>query len=263
MKRGILLVVFGANSKQANDTLSLVDDRVRSAFPGVNVRWAFTSELIRDRLAEQRVKTDSVRKALEKMGFEKYTHVAVQSLHIIPGAEYEDLLADGEQMRMQKRLQNVVVGSPLLHTDEDVQRAAEAMLCHLPALRQAGDAVVFMGHGTWHSGDSRYEDLSRAVRSRDEGVFIGTMDGSHTIEDILPALKAGAFRRVWLLPLLSVVGRHARKDMAGEGPDSWKSHIEAAGFECLPVLVGVAEYPGFVDIWIRHLGEALRMLESE
>jgi len=209
------------------------------------------------------VKTDSVRKALEKMGFEKYTHVAVQSLHIIPGAEYEDLLADGEQMRMQKRLQNVVVGSPLLHTDEDVQRAAEAMLRHLPALRQAGDAVVFMGHGTWHSGDSRYEDLSRAVRSRDEGVFIGTMDGSHTIEDILPALKAGAFRRVWLLPLLSVVGRHARKDMAGEGPDSWKSHIEAAGFECLPVLVGVAEYPGFVDIWIRHLGEALQMLESE
>lgn len=262
MKHGILLVVFGANSKQANDTLSLVDDRVRSTFPGVNVRWAFTSELIRDRLAEQRVKTDSVRKALEKMGFERYTHVAVQSLHIIPGAEYEDLLADGVQMLEEGRLQGVAVGSPLLHSDDDVLKAAQAMLRHLPAEREAGDGVVFMGHGTWHSGDSRYEDLSKVVRSVNERVFIGTMDGNHTIDDILPELKAAGVRRVWLLPLLSVVGRHARQDMAGEGPQSWKSHIEAAGIECLPVLVGAAEYEGFVDIWIHHLANALKSLSD-
>jgi len=261
MKRGILLVAFGANSKQANDTLSLVDERVRSAFPGVNVRWAFTSELIRDRLAEQRVKTDSVRKALEKMGFERYTHVAVQSLHIIPGVEYEDLLADGAAMREQGRLSNVVVGSPLLHSDADVAQAAAAMLRHLPPQRTPQEAVVFMGHGTWHSGDSRYEDLSRAVRDRDSRIFIGTMDGNHTIDDLLPLLQAAGRGRVWLLPLLSVVGRHARRDMAGDEPQSWKSRLEGAGMECLPVLTGVAEYSGFVDIWIQHLAAALERLD--
>ncbi len=263
MKRGILLVAFGANTRQANETLSLVDERVQSAFPGTNVRWAFTSEIMRDRLAEQRVKTDSVRKALEKMGFERYTHVAVQSLHIIPGAEYEDLLADGRALREQGRLAAVTVGSPLLHAESDVQRAARAILHHLPEERKPDEAVVFMGHGTWHSGDSRYADLSAAVRAEDSRVFIGTMDGSHTIEDIIPALQIAGIRRVWLLPLLSVVGRHARKDMAGDDPQSWKSRILAAGMECLPVLVGVAEYPGFVDIWIDHLAASLAELDAE
>ncbi len=257
MKRGILLVAFGANNRQANDTLSLVDERVRESFPGVNVRWAFTSEHIRGRLAEQRVKTDSVRKALEKMGFERYTHVAVQSLHIIPGVEYEDMLADGARMTAEGRLQCVTLGRPLLDTDADVRLAAEAMVRHIPTARRPDEAVVFMGHGTWHAGDSRYGELSRLVSEADPRIFIGTMDGSHTIADLLPRLAAAQVRTVWLLPLLSVVGRHARQDMAGDGPDSWKSQIIAAGISCRPVLTGVAEYSGFVDIWLEHLNVAL------
>lgn len=267
MKKGILLAAFGSGTPQGQSTLRLFDERVRALFPGVPVRWAFTSVVMRNRLAAARKKTDSVQKALRKMWFEKYTHVAVQSLHSIPGAEYADLLADVRDMRgAEGRPDGFVratVGAPLLDSDDDISRATAALLTHLPPERAPGDACVFMGHGTWHEGESRYAVLSAQVRARDPLVHIGTMDGDCTIDDILPRLAEAGVRRVWLLPLLSVVGRHAMLDMAGDAPDSWRSRIVAAGMECVPVLRGTAEYGGFVDIWLDHLGMALRALDAD
>lgn len=259
-KTGILLVAFGASNTQAHTTLKLFDDYIRDRFKGVNVRWAFTSELIRDHLAAKRMKTDSVRKALEKMWWEKYTHVALQSLHTIPGAEYEDLLEDAAAMTGDGKLMRVSVGTPLLHTDSDVERTARVLLEHLPATRKPEDAVVCMGHGTKHAGESRYQDLAQAVRAQDANVHLGTMDGTYTLEHIIPHLHTAEIRRVWLLPFLSMVGRHAREDMAGDTADSWKSRILAEGFDCRPVLKGTAEYSGFVSVWSDHLSEALSAL---
>ena len=85
MKRGILLAAFGSGSSQGESTLRRFDAQVRKAFPDVSVRWAFTSMLMRERLASERKKSDSVHKALKKMAFEKFTHVAVQPVHVIPG----------------------------------------------------------------------------------------------------------------------------------------------------------------------------------
>lgn len=260
MKKGILLVAFGANNLQAHQTLRLLDERVRTRFEGVNVRLAFTSELIRDRLAAQRVKRDSVVKALEKMAFEKYTHIAVQSLHIIPGVEYEDLCAHAQALVESGRLQNICVGAPLLDSEEDITQVVSASLRHLPPGRSPEEGVVFMGHGSSHEGDSCYDAVYQKLQEFDSNIFLGTMDGNHTLEHILPELVNRGIKRVWLMPFLSVVGRHARNDMAGAGADSWKSQIEAAGVRCTPMVVGLAEYSGFVDVWLNHLDATLKLL---
>ena len=98
-KRGILLAAFGAGSSQGESTLRRFDAQVRKAFPDVSVRWAFTSMLMRERLASERKKSDSVHKALKKMAFEKFTHVAVQPVHVIPGFEYGDIVSDADELR--------------------------------------------------------------------------------------------------------------------------------------------------------------------
>lgn len=260
MKKGILLVAFGANNLQAHQTLRLLDERVRSRFDGVNVRLAFTSELIRDRLAAQRVKRDSVVKALEKMAFEKYTHIAVQSLHIIPGVEYEDLCVHAQALVDSGRLQNVSVGAPLLNSESDIEQVIDAVMRHLPPSRNAEEGVVFMGHGSSHEGDRCYDAVYQKLQQRDSNIFLGTMDGNHTLEHILPELVERELKRVWLMPFLSVVGRHARNDMAGSDADSWKSQIESAGIRCTPMVLGLAEYSGFVDIWLDHLEATLKLL---
>ncbi len=249
MKRAILLVAFGASSAQGQNALKSFDALVRQRYPGVPVRWAFTSLLLRERLAQARQKSDSVLKALSRLGFERFTHVAVQPLQTIPGSEHEQVCAAVAEVAARQGL-SCRVGTPLLQNPEDVQETARALVRHLPAERMPDEDVVCMGHGARHAAVGRYADLAAAVRALDPRVHVGTMNGAVLLEDILPRLTSPA---VWLLPLLSVVGRHALRDMAGTQPQSWRSRIEERGRRCRPVLLGTAEYDGFAQLWLRHL----------
>ena len=261
-KTGILLAAFGSASPLGERALRMFADRVGRHFPGIPVRWAFTSGRMRSRLAAAGKKTDSVKKALCRMGVERYTHVAVQSLHLIPGKEYEALLEETESAAGEGGPRHIAVGFPLLHEDADVARASEALLRHMPEERRADEAVLCMGHGTGHGGAAGYQALSKALAARDDKMFIGTLEGGRGIEHLLPNIAASGAKTVWLLPLLSVIGKHAEKDMAGEHPESWRNRITAAGFACRFRLVGTVEHEGFARIWLEHLEAALRRLKG-
>lgn len=261
MKRGILLAAFGSGSSQGESTLRRFDAQVRKAFPDVSVRWAFTSMLMRERLASERKKSDSVHKALKKMAFEKFTHVAVQPVHVIPGLEYGDIVSDADELRADGMFASLVVGAPLLtESQASVDRAARALLAELPSGRAPGEPVLFMGHGSRHAAESRYEALAAAVRERDPLVLMGTLNGTIRLEHIVEHLRASGrpFDRVWLLPLLAVVGRHTLEDMAGDSEHSWRSRLEAEGIACVPVLRGMMEYQGFMDIWVDNLAQSMK-----
>ncbi len=256
MKCAILLTAYGVSSLQGESALKCFDSRVRERFPGIPVRWALTSDLLRERMVAERRKADSVRKALEKIFFERFTHVALQPLQLIPGKEYGDILeiattvADSEEF-------TVSVGAPLLATPADVDAVARAVLAHLPEARQPDEDVVLMGHGAKHSAVSRYDDLAHAVYRQDARVHIGTLNSTITLDTILSRLQS---RRVWLLPFLSVIGGHALRDMVGEMPSSWRSRIQAQGHVCVPVLKGSVEYDSFIQIWLDHLYQSLQRM---
>lgn len=251
MRRAILLVAFGAATPQGRQALQGFDGMVRARFAGWSVRWAFTSPLLRERLARARQKSDSVLKALRRLSFEHYGQVVLQPLQTIAGAEHEEVCAAAEMARGSELCCRV--GAPLLASAADVEDAAKALAAHLPAGRGPDEDVVFMGHGARHAAGSRYVDLATALQRLDPRVHVGTMNDALALESILPRLTSA---RVWLMPLLSVVGQHALRDMAGEGAQSWRSRIAGEHRECLPVLRGLAEYPGVAEIWLRHLETA-------
>lgn len=258
MKSAILLVAYGIGSVQGRHALRGFDARARQRWPGTPVRWAYTSLLLRERMARARQKSDSVFKAVLRLALERFDAVAVQPLQTIAGQEHGAVRAAVQDAAAQGGLR-CSVGAPLLHAPADIRAAAAALVRHLPADRDPGEDVVFMGHGTRHDAISRYADLASAVRELDPRVHVGTMSGAVRLEDILPALGS---RRVWLAPLLSVVGRHTLEDMAGAGEQSWRARIERTGRQCLPVLVGTAEYAGVAEIWLRHLEDAVQALSA-
>ncbi len=262
-KTGILLVAFGSATPTGQQTLALFDAKVRALFPHIPIRWAFTSERMRDRLTAARKKTDSVKKALCRMIFEKYSHIAVQSLHLIPGMEYEALYADIINAQRESGFAHIEVGMPLMASSLDVTPTARALLAHIPKERQPEDAVICMAHGTKHDAATGYDALAAEVLAVDPRIFIGTLEGSRSINHILPLLQGKDIRRAWLLPLLAVIGKHAETDMAGETPRSWRSQIEAYNIQCIPVLKGTAEYTGFINIWLTHLADAIKKVEEK
>ena len=276
MKRGILLVAYGCGNIRGASALRSVQAAAEARFR-LPVRWAFTSETMRLRLASSRTKSDSVLKALKRMRFERYTHVTVQPLHIIPGMEYSAVAADCRAV-MQEGSLEVGLGRPLLSghdTDASgVAEAAETLLRHISPLRSPDEPVICMAHGSRHECDILYRRLGNAVSTRDPRIHVACMVGSGMVRPdeateaspasdgldmLLPVLAAETppNRRVWLLPLLSVVGRHTLEDMAGTSPSSWKSRIEAAGFRCQAELRGLADDPAFINLWLNRLASAM------
>ncbi len=131
-KVGILLVAFGSSEASAQVSFENIDKKVKQAYPGIPVRWAYTSVIIRDKLAKQGQILDSPEVALAKMGDEKFTHVAVASLHTIAGAEYHDLRRSIGAFKIMGGFERVILAYPLLATQEDMERAVDAILATIP-----------------------------------------------------------------------------------------------------------------------------------
>lgn len=262
-KHGILLVAFGTSVPEARKALDNIDAKVKAAFPGVEVRWAYTSKTIRAKIAEETGETlRSPAEALAAMMDEGFTHVAVQSLHTIPGEEFHGLVQTAHSFRgMPKGIKKIVVGDPLLAKSEDLAAAADALIATLPEKRSPGEAVVFIGHGTHHPADVYYAALQHYLGKRDPNVFVGTVAGNPTLDDVLAELENAQPQTAYLLPFMSVAGDHAMNDMAGDEPDSWKSVLTDKGYTAVPVLRGTAEVDPIVDIWVDHLRAAFDQLQ--
>jgi len=256
-KVGILLVAFGSSEASAQVSFANIDRKVKEAYPGIPVRWAYTSHIIRNKLAKQGQVLDSPEVALAKMRDERFTHVAVASLHTIPGAEYHDLRRTVGAFKIMGGFERIILAYPLMATQEDMERTVEAIIATIPKERKKDEAVVLMGHGTHHPSNAFYAALMFQLQLRDPNIFVGTVEGYPDLALIQELLRKKKIKRLYLMPFMSVAGDHAKNDMAGDDDDSWKSVLTKAGFECVPVLKGTAEYDEFADIWVDHVGGPL------
>ena len=260
-KKGILLVAFGTTVPEARNALDHIGEKARLRFPGIEIRWAYSSRIVREKLSAQGQNFDSPAMALARMMDDGFTHVAVQSLHTIPGEEFHGLQRTVQAFSgLPKGMDSVVLGLPLLAEPADVDACAAAIMASLPAERKAGEAVIFLGHGTHHPANIYYPGLQFSLNRLDPLVLIGTVEGTPSLDDVRGTLREHKVSKVYLQPFMAVAGDHAVNDMAGDEEDSWKSVLEADGLTCVPVLLGTAQIPDFVDIWLNHLQTALERL---
>jgi len=181
-KVGILLVAFGSSEPSAQVSFENIDKKVKAAYSGIPIHWAYTSHIIRKKLAKQGKHLDSPEVALAKMQDEGFTHVAVQSLHTIGGAEYHDLRRTVGAFKSMGGFQRVILGYPLLSTQKDMQRAVNAILEIIPKKRKKTEGVVLMGHGTHHPSNAFYAALMFQLQLKDPNIFIGTVEGYPEID---------------------------------------------------------------------------------
>ena len=260
-KVGILLVAFGSSEPSAQVSFDNLDKAVKATYPDIPVRWAFTSHIIRKKLAKQGKHLYSPEVAIAQMMDEGFTHLAVQSLHTIGGEEYHGLRRTVGAFKTMGGFQRIILGYPLLATQEDMQHAVAAILKNIPKERQKSDAVVLMGHGTHHPSNAFYAALMFQLQLKDPNIFVGTVEGYPDVDLIKELLLKNKIKKAYLMPFMSVAGDHAKNDMAGDEDDSWKTVITNAGIQCVPILKGTAEYDVFVEIWVDHLKGPLSHFE--
>ncbi len=260
----ILLVTFGTSVESAQKAFANIERRVKAVFPKTEVRWAYTSKIIRKKLEKEGTHIDSPEMAMAKLMDEGYTKVAVQSLHMIPGAEFHEINVNTRLFaQMSGGFAQVMVSPPLLISDETMEKALqEVMTKVVPKERKAGEAVVLMGHGTHHPSDAIYSALMYKAQKMDANLYVGTVEGAPSFAEVKEMLIKKKIKKAYLVPFMTVAGDHAMNDMAGDEPDSWKSQLTKAGIEAVPVMQGLAEFDGIVDMWIERLKGVMAQLKE-
>ncbi|MCH5278141.1 MAG: sirohydrochlorin cobaltochelatase [Desulfovibrionaceae bacterium] len=252
-KKGLLLVAFGTSMETGAPAYEGIEGAFR--LKDQPVVWAFTSNIIRAKMARQGVRLLTVPEGLARLAEQGVTDVIVQSLHIMGGEEYAKMerLVLTEVLTHPDRFASVKVGRPLVESMRDAREVAEAVLHSLPAARAAGDAVLLMAHGQGEGRcDMVFAGMQGVVNETDPLAFMASVEGYQGIDQVLPQLQARGVRRVWLLPFMVVAGDHAHNDLAGDEPDSWASRLKAQGMEVFPVLKGLGENPGVQSVFVRH-----------
>jgi sirohydrochlorin cobaltochelatase len=262
-KQALILAAFGTSEPAA--TVALEDIGKAYTASGQPIIWAYSSNIIRNKLAGQGKTVHSVSEAMDTAAAQGATELLIQSLHIVPAEEYIKIQRQIMQNLCTKpnRFTAVRLGHPLLESAQDQQEVILALQQGLPAQRKPSDAVIFMGHGNDRGpGDLILDSMARALHEKDARMWLATVEGAHSFDKVLPQLKAQKIKRVWLVPFMLVAGDHARNDMAGAEPDSWASQLKAAGMDVKPVLAGLGSNKAIQQIFLRHSATAADDLVS-
>ncbi len=266
-KKAIVVVSFGTTfPEERKASIAAVENKIRASFPAYEVRRAFTSSIVRQRIAEnENIQIDSLEQALEKLGKEGYTEVVVQSTHLTPGEEYDHKVV-AVVHKYAGNFAELSLGRPVLVYDgsnglpDDFAIAVHALKAQMPLLQLQDRAVVFMGHGSPHQPNPAYGKLQQAFDTAELQAVVGVVEETDhpNFEDAVALLKARSIKRVNLMPLMLVAGDHANNDMAGDEPDSWKNLLLAQGFQVNDIyLRGLGANSAFQDIYVQHIKDAM------
>ena len=259
----ILVVSFGTSYNDSRHiTIGAIEDAIRETYPDYDVRRAFTAQIIIDKLAERDgIVIDNFEQAMDKLVEEGVQKVIVQPTHLMAGYEYTDVL-NSLQSNYADKFEAIVLGDPLLTSDEDYSEVVEA-ICDATAEYDDGQtAICFMGHGTEADSNEDYTHLQQVLTDAGHtSYFVGTVEATPTFDDVVEAAQAAGFTKAVLRPLMVVAGDHANNDMADtEDPDSFASKFIAAGFEVECVVEGLGQLGAIDDIYVRHVADAISQL---
>ena len=258
----LLVVSFGTSFNDSRrQTIGAIEKALEEAFPDWSVRRAFTSQIIIDHVEKRDGEViDNVGQALDRALANGVKTLVVQPTHLMNGLEYTDL--EKEIAQYADGFEQIVVGSPLLTTDEDFSKVADAIVKATKDYDDGETAICFMGHGTEAESNGVYEKMQKVLADKGmKNYFIGTVEAKPDLEDVLAAVGNGSYKKVVLEPLMVVAGDHANNDMAGDEEDSWKSAFEKAGYEVECLLRGLGEIEDIRKLYVQHADEAIHSMK--
>ena len=289
-KTAVVLAVFGTSHESGLDGILNIREQIKKELPGIPVRVAFTSNIIRRIWQERRqdptyaaqhpevpgeiLNVKGPLAAIADLQDEGYGYIVVQPTHISSGEEFADLAGYVEGLNSIKTVKKrnmpfkkILLGRPALGTygieheyRHDIEQVAVIVAPDVEMARKAGRALVYFAHGNEHYSTGVYLEFEQVMRQRYPGVriYVTMVEGFPDNARLFAELKSDKTKKVLLKPFMTVAGDHAKNDMAGSEPDSLKSLLEARGINVAASLVGLGESDDFAAIFAQHVQDAMK-----
>ena len=267
-KDAMVVMSFGTTYKDTRaKTIDATVDAIKAAHPNTKVITAFTSHIIRDRIQQKEgITYPTPEEALAELKKDGYTRVALASLDVIPGMEYN---YDAAVYNLYKdNFKKMTLGTSLMYwmgqenqTDQVIE-TLKAVQSQFPKLGKE-DGLLIMAHGTPDPSNAYYSVIQDRIHTLGmKNVFIYTVEGTPNLEQVIPQLKLHGIKHVTLMPFMMVAGDHANNDMAGAEPDSHKSILEKEGFKVDTYLHGLGENQNIRNLFVERANESWGALQK-
>lgn len=247
----IVLVAFGTSVDEARQVFDFIDTQARQRYPDYDIQWAFTSQMIINKLKQRGIITHSVAEVVADLRARGVDKIVFQSLHVVPGQEHNSILkADTDGLQ-------VAFGNALMTSDADIEATIAALA---PEINAEQDTVV-VAHGNDHHPEYnvQLEKFAVAIEARYPKLTVASVEGTPGITG-LETVKARQPDQVHFVPLMIVAGDHIMNDVLGDEQDSWKNIIQAPQTSCSKSL---GWNPAILAIYFNHLDRALAELTGE
>ncbi len=254
----LLVVSFGTSFNQSRSlTIGGIETALIEAYPEYQVRRAFSSQIIIDKLAEREgLKIDNVTQAMDRLVLDGVKEVIVQPTTVMNGFEYDDVI--DEVMPYADQFESLKIGKWLLADDDDYDKVAELLVSSTEQFRADGTAIVLMGHGTEHESGATYAKFQEVLNNKGYTDYvIGTVEHGIELDVVQETLAGLGVERVVLRPFMIVAGDHANNDMAGDEEDSWKTILGEDGYTVETVLEGLGQIKGIQELFVEHVQDAI------
>ena len=267
-KDAIVVMSFGTTFKDTRaKTIDATVDAIKAAHPNTKVITAFTSHIIRDRIQQKEgITYPTPEEALAELKKDGYTRVALASLDVIPGMEYN---YDAAVYNLYKNnFKKMTLGTSLMYwmgqenqTDQVIE-TLKAVQSQFPKLGKE-DGLLIMAHGTPDPSNAYYSVIQDRIHTLGmKNVFVYTVEGTPNLEQVIPQLKLHGIKHVTLMPFMMVAGDHANNDMAGAEPESHKSILEKEGFKVDTYIHGLGENPNIRNLFVERANESWDALQK-
>jgi len=288
-KKAVVLAVFGTSHESGLPGILNIRDQIQKELPGIPVRLAFTSNIIRRVWQERRqdpnyaaqhpevpqeiINIKGPLAAIADLQDQGFAYIVVQPTHISSGEEFADLAAYVQGLNSIKTVKKrnmpfkkILLGRPALGTHgiehayrHDIEQVASIVAPDVEMAKKSGRALVYFAHGNDHYSTGVYLEFEQVMRQQYPGVriYVTMVEGFPDNARLFAELKADKTKKVLLKPFMTVAGDHAQNDMAGPEPDSLKSQLEAHGINVAASLTGLGESDAFATIFAQHIKDAM------
>ena len=213
----LLVVSFGTSFNDSRRlTIGAIEDKLDEEFgKDYSVRRGFTSQIIIDHVkSRDGIAIDNMAEALDRAVDNGVKNLVIQPTHLMNGLEYTDVV--NEVGDYADAFDQVAIGDPLLTSDEDFDEVVKAITDATAEYDDGETAICFMGHGTEADSNEVYQKMQDKLTDAGfENYFVGTVEATPSVDDVLVKVQAGDYKKVVLEPLMIVAGDHANNDMAG------------------------------------------------
>lgn len=237
MKTAACVVSFGTVELNARERALYsfeADAEKSNKYKNAKIYRAFTSRFITKKIKAMGEEILTVEEMLDKMKREGITKADIITTFVTEGAEYKSLT---EEIYKNKGNIEILIKRPLLYKAEDYKNVARIIAAEYT--KEPYDGIVFMGHGNNGSTDGCYKILESELKKAGlENIKIALVEGKPDIFDIKDKIKGES---ILLAPLLTASGKHVKRDMAGDGENSFKTVLENDGKRVGCCLKGLGE----------------------